>query len=75
MGSPVTYLVLPMVETKLYSVTALMSANRSNDSKIDMTMKGETSVTKNVVLTDVQLKLVCLNKLHLLRLSSSRMCL
>jgi len=54
MGSPVTYLVLPVVEIRLYSVTAVISANRSIDSKNDVTMKVETSVTKNVVLTDVQ---------------------
>jgi hypothetical protein len=53
-AAPVTYLVLPMVETRLYSVTALMSANRSIDSKTDVTMKDETSVMKNIVLTDVQ---------------------
>jgi len=53
-AAPVTYPVLPMVETRLYSVTALMSANRGFDSKTDVTMKVRTSVMKNVVLTDVQ---------------------
>jgi hypothetical protein len=52
--APVTYLVLTMVETRLYSVSALMSANRGIDSKADVTMKVGTSVMKNVVLTDVQ---------------------
>jgi hypothetical protein len=32
-AAPVTYLVLPTVETRLYGVTALMSANRNIGKK------------------------------------------